>query len=66
MYIPVFLPCPDCSSGPNIFNVEEERKFYAQCECDKVSVSKEAVYVTPYREDMKELAIMWNCLIKVL
>ncbi len=66
MYIPVFLPCPDCSSGPNIFTLEEENKFCAQCECDKISVSMPAYTPIPDREEMKELAIMWNCLIKVL
>lgn len=66
MYIPVFLPCPDCSSGPYIFTIEEENKIYAQCECDKISVCRSAYTPIPDREEMKELAIMWNCFIKNL
>ncbi len=65
MYIPVFLPCPECHSGPNIFYVKNKERFNAQCECSKIFVSRKASDFIPDREDMKELAIMWNAFIKV-
>ena len=55
MSIPVFLPCPDCSSGPNIFTLEEEGKFCAECECNKVSVFRLTDSPIPDREEMKEI-----------
>lgn len=61
MYIPAFLPCPKCQSGPNL-----RRDFrgnpVAECNCKKILMTTWGDYRNDSfdEDEIKRLNVCWN------